>query len=53
MKCNFYKVNKRQAEITSELLEGILATLAELKSRHILAGRLPAKHAEGVTEKDQ
>lgn len=31
--------------------EGILVTLAERKSRYILAGRLPAKHAEGVTAK--
>ena len=31
--------------------QGILVTLAERKSRYILAGQLPAKHAEGVTEK--
>jgi len=31
--------------------QGILVTLAERKSRYILAGQLPSKHAEGVTEK--
>ena len=31
--------------------QGILVTVAERKSRDILAGQLPAKHAEGVTEK--
>ena len=29
--------------------QGILVTLAERKSRYILAGQLQAKHAEGVT----
>ena len=31
--------------------QGILVTLAERRSRYILAGQLPSKHAEGVTEK--
>ena len=31
--------------------QGILVTLAERKSRYVLAGALPTKHAEGVTAK--
>ena len=29
----------------------VLATLTKRKLRHILAGQLPAKHADGVTER--
>ena len=31
--------------------QGILVTLAERKSRYVLAGQLRSKHAEGVTAK--
>ncbi|WP_177198112.1 hypothetical protein [Nitrosomonas communis] len=31
--------------------QGVLVALTEQKSRHILSVRLPAKHAEGVTER--
>ncbi|SFI57018.1 hypothetical protein [Nitrosomonas sp. Nm34] len=51
MKYNFYKINERQAAITSELLEKVLLIFWHSGIALYSDGRLSTKPAEGVTER--